>query len=104
MRLLAMRTIYASSLANFSELSRRPSNDRTADRDKVLAQINALVVDLLHLLAVANLGHGLQQDIAESTGDLVWRALRAAGIRTSTPFLCLPACSRTSRKVLVILF
>jgi hypothetical protein len=42
-----MRTIYASSLANFSELSRRPSNDRTADRDKVLAQINALVAGLL---------------------------------------------------------
>jgi hypothetical protein len=42
MRLLATRTICASSLANFSELSRRPSNDRTADRDKVLAQINAL--------------------------------------------------------------
>ena len=30
-------------MANFSELSRRPSNDRTADRDKVLAQIDALV-------------------------------------------------------------
>jgi chitin disaccharide deacetylase len=51
-----MRTIYASSLANFSELSRRPSNDRTADRDKVLAQINALVAGLLILGVATNPG------------------------------------------------